>query len=393
MGMTADLGDRVASVRKRRGWTQRELSDISGVSLSLVKKIEQGERVGLRLETLRKLAVALRVRTSVLQDGHRDTEYADPGTEDLWAPVRRALAGAADPGPADEPATVEGVSAAIDALRPMMGTHQYRAIAAQLPGVLRDADALGSDEGREIRVRLLGMAGWLLTQNRQFDTAELALRSAMDQATTELDAAAAANTLVWSMLRQGRVAEAETLAVSWADRIEPRFSRATTRELALWGRLWLYAANASIRDNVAERADDALALARAAAHRIGREVLSDTQTVRAYGPVTVAHNTAETYAITDRPDKALAIADRTPRPELQPTGAGRLRHRLDVANAHTQLGQYGAAVAVMQDLHATAPEWLPQQRYARDILGTVVRERRTLTEDMRTLADAIRLEY
>lgn len=391
--MTADLGERVASVRKRRGLSQKELAELSGVSLSLIKKLEQGERSGTRLETLRKLAVALRVRTSVLQGEHRDTEYADARTKDLWEQVRRALAGRSDTGPADEPVSVDGVQAAIDELRPMMGTHQYQTIAEHLPGILRDADALDDAEGREIRVRLLGMTGWLLTQNRQFDIAEYALTAATDQATSELDAAAAANTLVWSMLRQGRVAEAEQMAVSWADRIEPRFSRATTRELALWGRLWLYAANASIRDNATARADDALALARAAAHRIGREVMSDTQTVRAYGPVTVAHNTAETFAITDRPDKALALAERTPRPTLQPTGAGRLRHRLDVANAHTQLGQHTAAVEVMRELHAIAPEWLPQQRYARDILGKIVRERRTLTEETRELADAIRLEY
>ncbi|SLH22259.1 Uncharacterised protein [Mycobacteroides abscessus subsp. abscessus] len=44
-------------------------------------------------------------------------------------------------------------------------------------------------------------------------------------------------------------------------------------------------------------------------------------------------------------------------------------------------------------MRATAPEWLVQQRYARDILGAVVEGRRTLTADMRELADFIRLEY
>lgn len=391
--MTADLGDRVASVRKRRGVTQRELADLSGVSLSLIKKIEQGERDSVRLETLRKLAVTLRVRTSILQGGQHDAEWADAGTEDLWGPVRRALADTTDSGPGDEPVTPGGVQAAIDEIRLLLGTHQYRAIAHALPGIMRDADALDGEDGRNIRVRLLGMVGFLLTQNRQFDVAEQALYTAIDQATDQHDAAAAANTITWSMLRQGRVAEAEQFAVSWADRIEPRFSRATTRELACWGRLWLYAANASIRDNVESRADDALALARAAAHRIGREVLSDTQTVRAYGPVSVAHNTAETYTLTGRPDKALAIARVTPVPTLQPTGAGRLRHRLDVASAHAQLGQQAEAVGVMSELRATAPEWLVQQRYARDILGGIVSGRRAISVETRELADAIRLEY
>lgn len=388
-----DIGQRVSSTRKRRGLTQRELSDVSGVSLSLIRKIEQGERDSVRLETLRKLAVGLRVRTSALQGERHDAEWADAQTDDLWGPVRRALAGTTNTGPDDEPVTVEGVQAAIDGIRPLLGTHQYRTIAACLPGIMRDADALDGEDGRDVRVRLLGMVGFLFTQNRQFDVAEQTLNAAIDQATNDHDAAAAANTLTWAMLRQGRVAEAERFAVGWADRIEPRFSRATTKELALWGRLWLYAANASVRDNVESRADDALSLARAAAHRIGREVLSDTHSVRAYGPITVAHNTAETYAITGRPDKALAIADATPAPTLQPTGAGRLRHRLDVASAHSQLGQHAASVAVLTDLQSVAPEWLAQQRYARDILGGIVKERRTLTADMRELADAIRLEY
>lgn len=380
-------------MRKRRGLTQQELADLSGVSLSLIKKIEQAERGTVRLETLRKLAVGLRVRTSTLQGDQRDAEWADTRTEDLWAPVRRALAGAAEPAPGDEPVTAAGVQAAIEEIRPLLGTHRYRTIAHRLPGIMRDADALDGDDGRSIRARLLGMVGFLLVQNRQFDIAEQTLQRAIDDATDQREAAAVANTRTWAMLRQGRVAEAEAYAVQWADRVEPRFSRATTGELACWGRLWLYAANASIRDNVESRADDALALARATAHRIGREVLSDTHTVRAYGPVTVAHNTAETYVLTGRPDKALAIAEATPRPTLQPTGAGRLRHQLDIANVHAQLGQGAAAVGVMTELRAVAPEWLVQQRYARDILSNIVADRRTLSADMRELADAIRLEY
>lgn len=122
-------------------------------------------------------------------------------------------------------------------------------------------------------------------------------------------------------------------------------------------------------------------------------MLTDTHTVRAYGPITVAHNTAETYVLTGRPDKALAITEATPAPTLQPDGAGRLRHRLDIANAHAQLGQSAAAVGVMSELRAAAPEWLAQQRYARDILGSIVAGRRTLTTEMRELADAIRLEH
>jgi hypothetical protein len=43
----------------------------------------------------------------------------------------------------------------------------------------------------------------------------------------------------------------------------------------------------------------------------------------------------------------------------------------------------------LQEVWRVAPQWLPQQRYARDILGRIVARRRTLTEPMRTLADVV----
>jgi transcriptional regulator with XRE-family HTH domain len=54
----------VREARKRRGLTQRELARQSGVSISLVTKLEQGAYGGVRLETVRRLAVVLGVRTS-----------------------------------------------------------------------------------------------------------------------------------------------------------------------------------------------------------------------------------------------------------------------------------------------------------------------------------------
>ena len=38
------LGERLQSIRKRRGLSQRELAGRSGVSVSLIRQIEQGAR-------------------------------------------------------------------------------------------------------------------------------------------------------------------------------------------------------------------------------------------------------------------------------------------------------------------------------------------------------------
>jgi len=377
------VGDRIRDVRKRRGLTQRELADLSSVSLSLIRKLEQAERDDVRLETLRKLATALRVPTTVLI-ARPDTDTADPQTIESWEPVRRALFAPADQ--PDEPATTEGVLAALTDIRPALAANRYTEVRQILPAMLRDSDALNGHT-RHARTRVLNLVGWLLVQTRQWDPAEAALNLAIDAADDRLDAAAAANTLCWSLLRQGRLAEARDLATKWADDIEPRFSRATTAELAIWGRLMLGITNAAIRDARPGEADDALKLATAAAGRIGRETAADASTTRTFGPVTVAMIKAENAAITGQPDKVLTLARAIPPNALHPASASRCRHRLDVAHALAQTRQYPAAITTIQQLRADSPEWLTQQRYARDILTHIISRRRTLSNEMRELAD------
>ncbi|MFJ1458070.1 helix-turn-helix domain-containing protein [Nocardia sp. N2S4-5] len=394
--MTAELGQRLKSVRKRRALTQKELAELSGLSVQRIRQLEQLEHQGVRLGTLRKLAVALRVRTSVLQPGgSTDTEHASPATEELWDGVRRALvAPLATVRDEDELASSDEVEASYMALMPLVDEHRYRDIAAVLPALLADAETLEGHEGRAVRARLLNLTAWLLVQNRQFDIAAMTIEQSIDVAPERGIAVGAVNAGVWSYLRQGDLDSARELAVKWADDIEPRFSTATPSQLALWGRLWLYVANVAVRDNAPGANADALALARAAAVRVGREVLYDgANPNRPFGPITVAQITAECAVITEQPGQTLAIADSLPTSIVAPTSAPRLRHRLDVANAHTQLRQWPEAIGTLKEIHSVAPEWLAQQRYARDILGTVVTERRTLTEDMRELADFVNLEF
>jgi transcriptional regulator with XRE-family HTH domain len=382
-----DTGQRLASIRKRRGYTQSGLADASGVSVSLIRKLEQGTVTDTRLETARRLAEALRVPTSALVPAG-DAEDAAEDTARAWEPVRRALYGQM-PQP-DEPPTEEGVRRELAEVQPLLAVNQYTRVLKRLPALIRDADALGS---RPVRARVLNLTAWLMTQTRQWDAAETAARLAVDASDDRLDAAASVNTACWSLLRQGRLAEARDLATREADDIEPRFSRATVRELSLWGRLLLGVTNAAVRDNRPGEAEDALSLARAAADRIGREVVSDTSTTRTFGPVSLAMIRAENAAITAQPDRVISIAKGIPPKVLHPQSASRCRHRLDVANACVMLRRYDQAVTILRELRRDAPEWLPQQRYARDILGNVITKRRTLTPEMRDLADAVRVPY
>ncbi|WP_432093721.1 helix-turn-helix domain-containing protein [Streptomyces sp. bgisy100] len=385
------IGTRLREVRKRRGMTQRDLAGASKVSLSLIRKLEQGEVSDTRMETARRLAAALRIPTTTLLT--RDAAPAARGVADQWAPVRAAL-GAPHTwtGPDDEP-TVAGVSDALTAALPLFSGDKFAELAVVLPALLRDADAVAETdpEGRAVRVRLLQLTGWLLTQTRQYDTASEALARSLDDAGDRLQGAASVNTLCWLLLRQGKVAEARELATRWADDTEPRLSRATPAELSAWGWMLLRISASAVRDNREGEASDALRLARSAAVALGREYAPRHDFLRTFGPVTVAMKRTENAAVKDRPDRVLSLASTLPTDRLHPTSSNRNRHRLDVASAHTSMRQYAEAVGVLAEIREESPEWLPQQQYARDILSRIVARRRTLTPEMRSLADAVAL--
>ncbi|MEU7043525.1 helix-turn-helix transcriptional regulator [Streptomyces varsoviensis] len=385
-------GERLKTTRKLRDLTQSDLARASGISKSVITKLEQGEREGARLETWRKLAHALRVPTMQLAGDPRP-EKTDTTTETQWTAVRAALAAPppveGDATEADAP-SVEGVGDAVTAAQALVTAGEYATLAQLTPALVRDADALGP-EGRAVRVRALQLVGMVMVHTRQFDAAELALGRAMSDASDRLESAASVDTLCWLKLRQGRLGEAYELAVHWADETEPRLSRATPEELNAWGSLLLMVAAAAVRNNKTSAAADAMKLARAAAVAVGKEQRSSRDAIRSFGPTTVAMKTAEIASVLDQPDRVLRLAERVPLGGVSPKWSNRNRHLLDVADAHARTRDYPAAVELLQRVRHDAPQWLPQQRYARDILDTVVRGRRTLTPEMRELAGVVGL--
>jgi transcriptional regulator with XRE-family HTH domain len=378
------IGERLRDVRKRHGISQRELSKTSGVSLSLIRKLEQGDVTDTRLETARRLAVALRVPTTRLLV--RDDDSSVP-TPEPWRPLQQAIEAPALQ-PEDDP-TIEGVLNSVAAVRAAFFESRMGDLSGLLAPLLRDADALGGGvDARTVRAHLLQIAGSTLTQARQFTAAETALSRALDDAPDRLRAASIITTWTWLLVRQGRLDESRQLAVRWADELEPRVSRATAEDLAAWGWLLLQVSSASLRDNRMGESEDAMRLARSVAVMTGRELPRGEDRLATWGPVTVAYKSAERNIVLDRPDKVLKTAEQLEAvgPE---TSTEYHRHRLDVAKAHTMVRQYGETVSVLSTVWEQAPEWLAQQRYARDIMDDVIAKRRTLTSEMRELADAI----
>lgn len=394
MNETRSIGDRLREARKRRGLTQRDLARLSGVSASYIRKLEQDAYDGgVRLETVHRLAVVLRVPTSAL--AARDAPV--PGRQDTvpWEPVRRALDGEPDGEPGDEP-TLAGVQAAFGDVLPLLLAGRFAETGALLPLLLRDADALVASsvdgtqaQARTLRAQARQVAGSLMLHVWQFEAAERAFGMAMADAGDLLSACSVAEEQCWGLIRQGRLADCHGLALRWADECEPKMT-ATREELAAWGRLLVRASAAAVRDNQPGEAGETLRLAGMAAAGTGGDFLLPYAPWHVFGPVAVSVTAAENAIISGRPGETLAIAreirgSRMPVPRYAPS------HKLDVAAAHAALRQYPEAVGVLQQLRRTRPEWLPRQRYASDILRKVVQRRRSLTPEMRDLAGFLSL--
>jgi transcriptional regulator with XRE-family HTH domain len=391
------LGQRIQAVRKRCGLTQDELARAAGLSRSLISKLEQGVITDMRLETAHKVAAALGVPTSALVP-RGDAPVPGPGDLVAWEPVRSALQGHAGGEPPDAP-TLEGVRAAFRGVLPLLVSSQLTELGLVLPALLRDAGALVSSAdsstlagARALRAQVRQVAGALMLHTWQFETADQAFDLAMSDADDPLIAMSVVEERCWGLIRQGKLAQTRQLAFTWADDHEPRMATAGRNELAAWGRLLVRGSAAAVRDNQPGQASDALRLARMAAAGTGGDFRLPCAPWHVFGPRTVWLAAAENAAILNNPRETLDIA------RMLTTGGLPVRryapsHRLDVAQAHVTLRHYPEAIGVLQQLRRERPEWLPRQRHASDILGKIIRSRRTLTPEMRDLASFIALPY
>ncbi|WP_032717194.1 helix-turn-helix domain-containing protein, partial [Salinispora arenicola] len=91
--MEPTTGDRLARLRRQAGFTQEQLAARSGISVEVVRKLEQGSRNTARLDTLHALARVLGAPTSALfGDVSRAAAQAGPEHQPLLlTEIRRAV--------------------------------------------------------------------------------------------------------------------------------------------------------------------------------------------------------------------------------------------------------------------------------------------------------------
>ncbi|WP_320067841.1 helix-turn-helix transcriptional regulator [Micromonospora sp. RTGN7] len=389
------IGDRLAALRTNAPFTQEQLAERSGISVEVVRKLEQGTRKSARLETLHALARALGVATSELVgDTSEAAARAEPHSRPLsLAEIRRAVApvraltGATLGAPTGAPPPPGVLRARLHTIDRAYQRNDYAQALAEMPPLLLDVRAaadIATDEDQPaayvLLARTLHLAGNLLIQLRAGDLAQTALSEALDAARRCGDQVVAATVIqgmCWLLMRQGRIAEAAELAVVTADEIEPRMRRAQPAELAAWGWVATAASAAYARDNRPDDAAELVDAAAAAAARIGERDLGPGHLIMVGGfdSGRVQMQRVENAAVAGDPGRVLELSTLVP-PGPSPLGSSWQRHRLDVAWAHTQLRQYGEATAVLGELRRAAPAWLRHQRYAKDIVQSIKEQRR-----------------
>lgn len=390
------VADRLRYLRAARGGlTQEQLAEKAGVSVTIVRKLEQGGTA--RMETYHHLARALGVRTVWFMTSDTPVPHAAPERDAALAAIRSAISPpmglhgrlVKDD---DTPPDLGALSRSVDAISAAYEADAYDTIARIAPHTVhsahmhvRELDGRDRDRARWLRASALQVTGRYLIQVREHDLALTALgdslRDALEVGAQDL-AAAAISSQARALLRQARFDEVERLCVAAADEIEPRMSRATRPELAAWGLLLMRAAAAAARNNRAEEARDLQSIADSAASRLGAEG-HYVGHVR-FGPASSAMNKAQGELIAGDPEKALGVSV----PDAnEATPSTRHRYELDRASAHLMMGDADSATDIMSELRMTAPSWFRQQQAARNLAEDVLANRpRRPSEEQRANA-------
>ncbi|MEU0986551.1 helix-turn-helix domain-containing protein [Streptomyces sp. NPDC005953] len=380
--MAEHLGDRLGRLRRLGDQTQEGLAERAGVSVDVIRKLEQRRKHSARLPTLHALAKGLGVElTALLGDPPGVPSNGDADPPQLVA-VRRAIMPplfAPLPEPADAKAlTLALVKKAIAEGWTLYHRAEFGRLMDVLPEVLADARflaAVGTADQRATGQAALGKAlqlgGHLAIRMGKTDLALSALERAMvaaEQSSDPLLAPMISNSVAWNYQRQNRLPDAERLAVHAADSLS-REGVTTLEGMRVWGGLVMSAATSVARSGDYETAGSMMHTAEVAAGRLGRlPSTADGRMVSVFSRSSVRIERVRLAVQHARPDEALTLA-RGMRLSSDTPVSWRTWLLLDVARAHTDLGNAEGAVRALQSLRRVAPGWMRHHTLAVSIVS------------------------
>lgn len=381
------VGIRVQAARKLKGWSQQQLADSVGYSLSTVKKIEQGRRPIDRYSTLNAFARALGVEVAQLTG--QPLRLSRRNREHSIVPGLRAALTVL---PLEVP---DGPTLAIadlrDSLAHVVATREsgrYRIFGKTMPTLLEELHRASQGPHAAVAHSLLTEAlhstAILLRRLGYLDLAYLAVLQARTAATLADDPLlGVANDwhLIELAFRTGDTARADRITHQALTRLEEHLHQPDPRALSLLGTLHLLQATAAAQHVDTSGVGDALSQATDTARRTGER--DDYQTV--FGPANVAIFTVATAV---EMGHGAAAVDRARRIDAAaiPSRERRARYLIDVARGHGQIGRDSAALALLTQADTLAAEYVRNHLMARELTRSLVEHARTLPEGLRSMA-------
>lgn len=387
------LGDRIRRFRGK-ALTQRQLSELSGVEISVIQKLEQGRRNGAHIATLQKLAKALDVDIADLVGKRYGMPSQDP--EAGVVAIRRALTAVDDLIEDDDPSEPVSIDTASRTVNYAWGAYwggRYELLSTILPPGLSQLRATvhSAQNGdvptaHELLARMYWVTGCTLVHLGQADPAFMAIRQALDAAQKGNDpllAATLRGSVAWQLLVQGRYEESHKVALRAAAGVEP-VGDVAEDHLAVYGSLVLQGATAAGREQKPGAALDLAAAAGEVADRIGH----DTKYYECnFGPSQKVMQEVDINVSSERYPEALKAARLMPNNGIGLTQVSQARHLCDRAAALVRTGQYQKALdALLTAERIGGAEWVRYQTLLRSVVAEL-RDHDRQTSALRALAE------
>ncbi len=294
-----------------------------------------------------------------------------------------------------EPVDLVSVRAQVAAAHRAYQAARYEETIALLPGLLATADACRSQSPpHNRRERLLSyvsayvLAAKLLTKLGEADLALLA-SDRCSTAAAEADSLAARGMagfqVVCALLRAGRAEEAESLAVTMAERVSRKACPELPVLVSVAGSLWLIAAVTAARRADRSEAWRHLEAAEDLATMLGKNAnLGWT----AFGPTNVAIHRVSVAAQLGDAAEALRAAPAADAGRLaEGLVSRRVQVQLDLAWAHVQRRRDADALLHLLEVERVAPQAVRYNVAVRELIREMLaRSRRTRTNALHNLA-------
>ncbi|NGO67634.1 helix-turn-helix domain-containing protein [Streptomyces boncukensis] len=369
--MAEHIGKRLRRLRSLAGLTQEGLSAASGVSVDVVARLEQQRKHSARLPTFHALAAGLGVEVTALMGdppGIASTGAAEP--PQLVA-LRRAIMPpliGMPPEPADvNTASLSSVRGELAEDWTLYHSAAFDDLMKRLPEAITNARLLalvGTPDQRAAGQAALGKAlqlgGHLAIRLGKTDLALASLErayAAAGESSDPLLAPMISNSVAWAYQRQNRLDDATGLAVHAADSIEhDRIGSA--EQLRVWGGLVMSAATSSARSGNYDQAAEMMTTAEEATDKLTRlPPPRDGRMVSVFSRSSVRIERVRLAVQHGRPEEAITLANGM-RLSSDTPPSWRTWLLLDVARAHTDVGDAEGAVKALKSLRRMTPGWM-----------------------------------